>query len=163
LENLKRDWSKLMEFYYKMYVFITKATENTIALIEVVRVIARDLNLLDDEEIFGNLLENIQKANEASFLVRGVSDMYVNVSVKYIMDEIASQGDIMASIDNSQVKIEEIRNDLMMSGHRIRDYIKADEISLRTRLVDRHNQIINEYEWMLDCSSPEDRAFRRKE
>ena len=89
--------------------------------------------------------------------------MYVNVSVKYIMDEIASQGDIMASIDNSQVKIEEIRNDLMMSGHRIRDFIKADEISLRTRLVDRHNQIINEYEWMLDCSSPEDREFIRKE
>jgi hypothetical protein len=77
------------------------------------------------------------------------------------MDQIASQGDIMASIDNSQVKIEEIRNDLMMSG--IHDYIKADEISLRTRLVDRHNQIMDEYQWMLDCSSPEDREFRRKE
>ena len=68
MENLKRDWSKLMEFYYKMYVFITKATENTIALIEVVRVIAKDLNVLDDEEIFVNLLEKIEKANEASFL-----------------------------------------------------------------------------------------------
>ncbi len=98
---------------------------------------------MDDDEIFVNLLEKIEKANEASFLVRGVSDMYVNVSVKYIMDEIASQGDIMARIDNSQVKIEEIRNDLMMSG--IHDYIKADEISLREKLVDRHNQINNEY------------------
>ncbi len=43
--------------------------------------------VLDDDEICVNLLEKIEKANEASFLVRGVSDMYVNVSVKYIMDE----------------------------------------------------------------------------
>jgi hypothetical protein len=76
------------------------------------------------------------------------------------MDQIASQGDIMARIDNSQVKIEEIRNDLMMSG--IHDYIKADEISLRMGLVDRHNQIMDEYFWMLDCSSPKDRKFIRK-
>jgi hypothetical protein len=161
LTNLRTHWMKLKDFYSNMGVFITKATENLIELIEVVRVIARDLNVLDDDEIFGNLLEKIEKANEASFLVRGVSDMYVNVSIKYIMDQIASQGDIMASIDNSQVKIEEIRNDLMMSG--IHDYIKADEISLRTRLVDRHNQINNEYAWTLNCSSPEDRAFIRKE
>jgi hypothetical protein len=149
LENLKRDWSKLKDFYSRMEYFVAKATENSIAFIEVVRVIAKDLNVLDDEEIFVNLLEKIQKANEASFLVRGVSDMYVNVSVKYIMDQIASQGDIMARIDNSQVEIEEIRNDLM-SAHRIRDYIKADEISLRTRFVDRHNQIMDEYQWMLE-------------
>jgi hypothetical protein len=149
LENLKRDWSKLKDFYSRMEYFVAKATENSIAFIEVVRVIAKDLNVLDDEEIFVNLLEKIQKANEASFLVRGVSDMYASVSVKYIMDQIASQGDIMARIDNSQVEIEEIRNDLM-SAHRIRDYIKADEISLRTRFVDRHNQIMDEYQWMLE-------------
>ncbi|EFX64483.1 hypothetical protein DAPPUDRAFT_118125 [Daphnia pulex] len=102
LTNLKTDWMELKDFYSKMNVFAAKATENSIVFIEVViRVIARDLNVLGDDEIFGNLLEKIQRANEASFLVRGVSDMYVNVSIKYIMDQIASQGDIMASIDNS--------------------------------------------------------------
>jgi hypothetical protein len=57
-----------MEFYSKMDVFITKATENSIAFIEVVRRIATVQNVLDDDEIFGNLLDKIQKTNEASFL-----------------------------------------------------------------------------------------------
>jgi hypothetical protein len=56
-----------------MDVFITLATENSIAFIEFVRRIARDLNVLDDDEIFGNLLDKIQKTNEASFLVYRVS------------------------------------------------------------------------------------------
>jgi hypothetical protein len=86
LENLKRDWTKLMEFYSKMDVFITLATENSIAFIEFVRRIARDQNVLDDDEIFGNLLDKIQKTNEASFLVYRVCDMYVHVSTEQIMD-----------------------------------------------------------------------------
>ncbi|EFX85321.1 hypothetical protein DAPPUDRAFT_300408 [Daphnia pulex] len=68
--------------------------------------------------------------------------MYASVSEKYIMDQIASQGDIMASIDNGQVKIEEIRYDLMMSG--IHDYIKADEPhSERSLLIDTIKLLTN--------------------
>jgi hypothetical protein len=90
LENLKRDWTKLMEFYSKMDVFISLDTENSIAFIEFVRRIATVQNDLDDDEIFGNLLDKIQKTNEASFLVYRVCDMYVNVSKEYIMDRIAA-------------------------------------------------------------------------
>jgi hypothetical protein len=169
LGNLKTVWTKLIEFYSKMSIFITKATEQSIALIEIARVIAKDTNTLDDDEIFGNLLDKVQKANEASFLVHGVSDMYVNVSEKYLMDRIASL-DSMMSIDPNKVGLEEIQKEqkkLMESGlnasEGIRDYINADETSLREKLVDRHNEIMNEYQWMIDCFSPEDTKFKDEE
>ena len=41
----------------------------------------------------------------------------------------------------------------------IRHFIKADETLLRNNLVERHNEIVNEYRWMLDCDSKEDRQF----
>jgi hypothetical protein len=168
LGNLKTVWTKLIDFYSKMSIFITKATEQSIALIEIVRVIAKDTNTLEDDEIFGNLLDKVQKANEASFLVYGVSDMYVNVSDKYIMDRIASL-DSMMNIDASKVGVEEIMKEqqkLIVSGEEasqgIIQYIKADETSLREKLVGRHNEIMNEYQWMIDCISPEDREFKNE-
>jgi hypothetical protein len=62
-----------MEFYSEMDVFITKATENSVALFEVVRQIARNLNDLDDDEIFANLLRQDGKGKR-SFIpcLRGV-------------------------------------------------------------------------------------------
>jgi hypothetical protein len=41
----------------------------------------------------------------------------------------------------------------------IRHFIKADETLLREKIADRHNQIVNEYKWMMDCFSPKDREF----
>ncbi len=103
MENLKRDWTKLMEFYSKMDVFITLATENSIAFIEFVRRIATVQNVLDDDEIFGNLLDKIQKTNEASFLVYRVPYMYVHVSTEQIMDRIASSRDITTIVTSSTI------------------------------------------------------------
>jgi N-formylglutamate amidohydrolase len=164
LENLKRDWTKLMEFYSKMDVFITLATENSIAFIEFVRRIATVQNVLDDDEIFGNLLDKIQKTNEASFLVYRVPYMYVHVSTEQIMDRIASSRDITTIVTSSTIDSEGILKELRMSdesaSNRIRGYVQSDETSLQMKLVDRHNQIMNEYQWMLDCSSPEDREFK---
>ncbi len=143
MENLKRDWTKLIEFYSEMDVFIIKATENSVALIEVVRRIARNPNDLDDDDIFANLLDKIKKANEASFLVYGVSDMYINVSTEHIVDRIASSRDMTTIVTSSTIDFEGILKVLGMSdesaSNRIRSYVQYDETLLRQKLVDRHN------------------------
>jgi hypothetical protein len=46
------------------------------------------------------------------------------------------------------------------ASNRIRSYVQSDETLLRQKLVDRHNQIMNEYQWMSDCSSPENRELK---
>jgi hypothetical protein len=33
------------------------------------------------------------------------------------------------------------------------------ETLLREKIADRYNQIVNEYKWMMDCDSEEDRQF----
>jgi hypothetical protein len=90
--------------------------------------------------------------------------MYVNVSIEYIMDQIASSRDLTTIVTSSTIDSEGILKVLRMSdesaSNRIRGYVQSDETSLREKLVDRHNQIMNEYQWMLDCSSPEDREFK---
>jgi hypothetical protein len=124
-----------------MDVFITLATENSISFIEFVRRIARDLNVLDDDKIFRNLLDKIQKTNEASFLVYGVCDMYVNVSEEYIMDQIASSRDITTIVTSSTIDSEGILKELRMSDesafNRIGGYVKSDETHFeRSLLID---------------------------
>jgi hypothetical protein len=71
-------------FYYKMEEFIVRATEESKSLTELLTVIARDINLLEDEEIFGNILDKIEKANEASFLVYTECLRYTSMSQKSI-------------------------------------------------------------------------------
>jgi hypothetical protein len=163
LGKLKTEWNKLIAFFSKISIFITKATEESLALIEILRVIERDVNGLDDDEIYLILLERVEKANEASFLVQGVSDMYVNVSEKHIMDRIASL-DSMMKIKASQVDLKEIQkkmiNETESASEAIRHYIKADESSLKEKLVDRKNQIMDEYQFLTECSNPEDREFK---
>jgi hypothetical protein len=58
------------------------------------------------DEIFGNLLEKIQKTNEASFLVYRVSYMYVHVSTEQIMNRIASSRAITTIVTIVQLTTE---------------------------------------------------------
>ncbi|EFX85325.1 hypothetical protein DAPPUDRAFT_237876 [Daphnia pulex] len=141
LGSLKTDWVSLLMggFYYKMEEFIVMQSYRR-----------------------KQISYRIQKANEASFLVYGVSDMYINVSTEHIVDQIASSNQIKTSpVDFRVIVLPKMRDG--RASYRIREYIKADETSLREKLADRHNQILNEYQWMIDCSSPEDREFKRKE
>ena len=164
LGKLKTDWTKLISFYSKLSIFITKATEESIALIEISRVIERDVNALDDDEIYSRFMEKVEKANEASFLIHGVSDMYVNVSETYIMDRIASLDNLMSVDANNKVELKKLQKELIKDTEKasegIRSYIKQDETSLQMKLVDRKNQIMDEYQFMIDCISPEDREFK---
>jgi hypothetical protein len=93
--------------------------------------------------------------------------MYVNVSIEHIMDRIASSRDITTIVTRSTIDWEGILKELGIRDerafNRIRSYVQSDETSLREKLVDRHNQIMNEYQWMLDCSSPEDREFQQQD
>jgi hypothetical protein len=108
-------------------------------------------------------MEKVEKANEASFLIHGVSDMYVNVSEKFIMNRIASL-DNMMSIDANKVELKKLQKELIKdtetASEGIRNYIRKDETSLQKKLVDRKNQIMDEYQFMIDCISPEDREFK---
>ncbi len=162
LTKLKTAWMKLIEFYSKMSILINKSTDESNSFIELVKLLLLETgtNLLDDDEIFANLLDKIQKANEASFLVHQVSDMYVDVSGMYIVDQMAHLDKMMNATEVDMDKLQlELTWSTESDAEGIRHFIKADESSLREKLVERHNQIMNEYKWMIDCFSPEDRQF----
>jgi hypothetical protein len=73
--------------------------------------------------------------------------MYVHASTEQIMDRIASSRDITTIVTSSTIDSEGILKELRMSdesaSNRIRGYVQSDETSLREKLVDRHNQIMN--------------------
>ena len=169
LTKLNNAWMKLIEFYSKMSVLISKSTEESKAFVNLVNAIKiNTTQLLDDEEIFENLMDSVQKATEASFLVHGVSDMCVDVSEMYIIDQIGNleyvikrlQAFIAHAIDNKNEYETLVQQWHIKSGSEgIRYYMEADETLLRDKLVERHNEIVNEYRWMQDCDSEEDRQF----
>jgi hypothetical protein len=71
----------------------------------------------------------MEKANEASFLVYGVSDMYINVSTEHIVDRIASSRNITTIVTStSTIDSEGILKELGMSdesaSNRIRSYVQ---------------------------------------
>jgi hypothetical protein len=162
---LQRDWLKLIEFYEKMSRFISKATEDIVALVEVVRVVSKDVSNLDDDKMFGNLLEAIEKSNQATFLMHGVSEMYVNVSQKFIMDRVANLDSMMSINDNNAglSKVLEEQRLLKESAQTAYDgiiqYIKDGEKIVKNKLLERRNQIMDEYQWMVDCAASVDREF----
>ena len=165
LELLQRDWLKLTEFYKRMSDFISKATDEITGFVEVVRVMSKDVSNLDNDELFGNLLESVEKANQAAFLIEEVSGMYVGVSEQFILDGVAKL-DTMMSIDVKRVglsKVQEeqrlLKENAQTAYEGIIQYIKDGEISTRKELVERRNEIMNEYQWMVDCVTPEDREF----
>ena len=86
-----------------------------------------------------------------------------NVSEKFIMNRIASL-DNMMSIDANKVELKKLQKELIKdtetASEGIRNYIRKDETSLQKKLVDRKNQIMDEYQFMIDCISPEDREFK---
>jgi hypothetical protein len=165
LGQLQKDWVKLTEFYKRMSDFISKATDEITGFVEVVRVMSKDVSSLDNDELFGNLLESVEKANQAAFLIEEVSSMYVGVSEQFILDGVAKL-DTMMSIDVKRVGLSKVQEEQRLlkenaqtaiSG--IIQYIKDGEISTRKELVERRNEIMNEYQWMVDCVTPEDREF----
>jgi hypothetical protein len=162
---LQRDWLKLIEFYEKMSRFISKATEDIVALVEVVRVVSKDVSNLDDDKMFGNLLEAIEKSNQATFLMHGVSEMYVNVSQQFIMDRVANLDSMMSINDNNAglSKVLEEQRLLKESAQTAYDgiiqYIKDGEKIVKNKLLERRNQIMDEYQWMVDCAASVDREF----
>jgi hypothetical protein len=165
LRLLQRDWLKLIEFYEKMSRFISKATEDIVALVEVVRVVSKDVSNLDDDKMFGNLLEAIEKSNQATFLMHGVSEMYVNVSQQFIMDRVANLDSMMSINDNNAglSKVLEEQRLLKESAQTAYDgiiqYIKDGEKIVKNKLLERRNQIMDEYQWMVDCAASVDREF----
>jgi hypothetical protein len=165
LRLLQRDWLKLIEFYEKMSRFISKATEEIEALVEVVRVMSKDVSNLDDDEMFGNLLEAVEKSNQAAFLIHGVSEMYVNVSQNFIMDRVANLDNMMnINVNNvglSKVLEEQrlLKESAQTAYDGIIQYIKDGEVTLKNKLLERRNQIMDEYQWMMDCAESVDREF----
>ena len=158
LTKLKNAWMKLIEFYSKMSILINKSTEENCAALTEISV--KNKTQLEDEEIFANLMDKIQKATEASILVREVSDMYADISGMYIVDQMAHLDKMMNATEVDMDKLQlELTWSTESDSEGIRHFIKADEISLREKIADRHNQIVNEYKWMMDCFSPKDREF----
>ena len=154
LIKLKTAVTQLMTFYTKMSTFITDATLESVTFIFT---IARDTNNMDDNKLF----DKVQKVIESSYLVHEVTDMYVDVSEMYIIDQIANLENVMKYLGLIQLKNqEELKwSNTKSDAEGIRHFIKADETLLRNNLVERHNEIVNEYRWMQDCDSEEDRQF----
>jgi hypothetical protein len=155
LTKLKTAVTQLMTFYSKMSTFITDATLESVAFIFS---IARDTNNMDDNKLF----DKVQKVIESSYLVHEVTDMYVDVSEMYIIDQIGNLENVMKYLQANivvDIKKEYGTWHIKSGSEGIRYYVEADEISLREKLVERHNEIVNEYRWIQDCDSNEDRQF----
>jgi hypothetical protein len=120
---------------------------------------------LDDDKMFGNLLEAIEKSNQATFLMHGVSEMYVNVSQNFIMDRVANLDNMMnINVNNvglSKVLEEQrlLKESAQTAYDGIIQYIKDGEVTLKNKLLERRNQIMDEYQWMMDCAESVDREF----
>ncbi len=158
LTKLKSAWMKLIQFYSKMSILMSKSTEESK---EFVDVIQKNNGQLKDEKIFTILMGKVQMANETAFLVHEVSHMYVDVSEMYILDQMTHLDKMMNATD--EVDMDKLQMELTWStesdAEGIRRFIKADETLLREKIADRYNQIVNEYKWMMDCDSEEDRQF----
>jgi hypothetical protein len=157
LTKLKSAWMKLIEFYNKMSVLMSKSTVESK---EFVDALQKNNGQLEDEKIFTTLMGKVQMANETAFLVHEVSHMYVDISEMYIVDQMAHLDQMMNA---TEVDMDKLQLELTWSAESdaegIRHFIKADETLLREKIADRHNQIVNEYKWMMDCFSPKDREF----
>ena len=154
LTVLKSAWMKLIEFYNKMSVLMSKSTVESK---EFVDALQKNNGQLEDEKIFTTLMGKVQMANETAFLVHEVSHMYVDISEMYIVDQMAHLDQMMNA---TEVDMDKLQLELTWSAESdaegIRHFIKADETLLRDKLADRYNQIVNEYRWMQDCDSEED-------
>ena len=144
-----------------MSTFITEATKQILAFIDIIKYVDEWLPSMDDnKEILTNVTESVQKATESAFLAHGVTDMYVDISEMYIVDQIGNLENVMKYLGFIQLKNEELKwSNTKSDAEGIRHFIKADETLLRNNLVDRHYEIVNEYRWMQDCDSEEDRQF----
>jgi hypothetical protein len=146
-----------------MSTFITEATKQILAFIDIIKYVDEWLPSMDDnKEILTNVTESVQKATESAFLAHGVTDMYVDISEMYIIDQIGNLENVMKYLQANIVV--DIKNEygtwhIKSGSEGIRYYVEADEISLREKLVERHNEIVNEYRWIQDCDSNEDRQF----
>ena len=142
LSQLKNAWIKLIEFYSKMSILISKSTKECFKALEAISIVSRYPQQLEDDEIFANQMENIQKANETSFLVHGVSEMYADISGMYIVDQMAHLDKMMNA---TEVDMDQLQMELTWStesdAEGIRHSIKADETSLRDKLVERHTKL----------------------
>jgi hypothetical protein len=158
LVHLKGVWSKLMDFYSRMSTFMDAAALESMGLIEYLSVsVPMKTSIINDEDMFSFFLEKMEKANEASFLVHQISDMYVNVSDAYIMTRMASLDKMVDPLEIHNLT--QYQQDLIATTkndtENILKYITADEKSFKEELVGRHNQIMDEYQWTLDCRSSE--------
>ena len=156
LTKLKNAWMKLIEFYSKMSILTSQLEEKRRELVDFVKAILLEIGTtqLDDEKILRNLTDSVRIAIEASYLVHGVSDMYVNVSEMYIIDQMTHLDKMMNA---TEVDMDKLQMELSWStesdAEGIRHSIKADETLLREKIADRHNQFV----WMQDCDSNEER------
>ena len=157
LGKLKRDWDKLLRFFGNVRVFVESASQHSLALIEIVRVVSKDPELLKEDKLFEDLLNNIEGSNEAVFLVHSIADMYVKVSDTYIMERVASLDTLnaMANRGVSGEKLKEEQAKLANSADEaflgIANYVREDEAKLLEKLEERHKEISTDYNWVSDC------------
>ena len=162
LGKLKTHWDKLLRFFNNVRIFIESASQHSLALIEIARTLSKNVTLLNDEVFFEDLLNSIERSNEAVFLVHGVADMYVNVSNTYIMERVASldtlntKATLGVSNDDLRLEQENLSKNAMNAFNGIEEFIKKDEKRLRKKLDERHTEIRKEYDWVWDCRESED-------
>ena len=139
LTVLKSAWMKLIQFYKKMYILMSKSTEESKKFDDAIQ---KNNGQLKDEKIFTTLMGKVQMANETAFLVHEVSHMYVDVSEMYIVDQMAHLDKMMNA---TEVDMDQLQMELTWStesdAEGIRHSIKADETSLRDKLVERHTKL----------------------
>ena len=162
LGKLKEDWDKLIRFFTNVRLFIDSATVHSMALIEITRTLSKDRKLLEDEVTFQDLLINIEKSNEAVFLVHSIAAMYVNVSNTYIMDRVASldtlntmviQGESDDVLNRTK---KNLSDNAMVAFEGIKKFVLEDEKRLREKLNERHIEIQKDYNWVWDCRDSKD-------
>ena len=157
LGNLKKNWGDLLNFFTNVNLFVKTATAQSVALYEIFDTLAQNVALLQDDGMFAELRRNIEKSNEAAFLVHGIAQMYVNVSDTYIMERVGSLNNMitMAREGATANEIEQEKKLLAanasIASKGIENFIREDEISLRAKLEEKHKEIRNEYSWIEYC------------
>jgi len=161
LRQLKEDWGKLILFFSNIASFIDEAAKESFALIDAVHSLSGDISGLDATVLVDELLGHIGKANEAALLVYEITNMYVTVSEKYILDRISTL-DTMISIDVNKARLSGIKRqqiklseDGRIAYDGILEMIKVEEDVIEEKILQRHREITREYGWITNCKSPE--------